>query len=243
MSRKLKWGLVLLALFGICFVARLPALFVMRLALPATISFASVEGSVWSGSAAMLGFNGVVVQQKLRWQLLPRRLLRGQLAWQIEGEFRGAPTNIQAILGLHGSSLEDVHLSLPLDPLLRFNSMVEGVKLSGTVRLEASHLAQHEPVSLKLRAEQVTTAMGAEPTLLGSYEGNLNIDAIGKGQLQVSSLGGPLQISGGGSFETSGQNVDMKLLLRPAGDLPVLAPILATLPHEGDQSVIKIKRP
>lgn len=243
MNRRLKWGLALLALFCICFVARLPALFVMRIALPSTVTLAGVEGSIWSGTATALGFNGVVVQEKLHWKFQPRNLLQGRLGWQIDSEFRGAPTNIQAILGVHGGALEGVRLSLPLDPLLSFNSTIEGIKLSGTLRLETPHLAMREPVRLKLRAEQVTTAMGAEPSLLGSYEGNLDIDAAGKGQLQVSSLGGPLQISGGGSFETSGKGVDMKLLLRPAGDLPVLAPILATLPHEGDQAVVKIKRP
>jgi general secretion pathway protein N len=242
MSRKLKWGLTLLALFCICLIARLPALFVMRATLPAAVSLAGVEGSVWSGSASVLGFNGVVIQEKLRWKFQPRNLLHGNLAWQIDSEFRGAPATLHASLGLHGGSLEGIRLSLPLDPLMHFNSMIEGVKLSGTVRLEADRLAMHEPIRLKLRAEQVTTAMGAEPSLLGSYEGNLDVDASGKGQLQVTSLGGPLQITGGGSFETSGKAVDMKLLLRPAGDLPVLAPILATLPHEGDQAVVKIKR-
>lgn len=243
MSRKLKWILALLALFCVCFVARLPALFVMRLALPASVGFSGVEGSIWSGTAGALGFNGVVIQEKMRWHLIPSGLLHGNLSWQIDSEFRGAPSSIRANLGFRGASLEGIRLSLPLDPLTRFNSTVEGVKLSGTVRMEADRLVMRQPISAKLRAEQVSTAMGVEPMMLGNYEGRLEVSPDGKGHLQVSSLGGPLQINGGGSFETSGKAVDMKLLLRPAGDLPVLAPILATLPHEGGQAVVKIKRP
>ena len=85
--------------------------------------------------------------------------------------------------------------------------------------------------------------MAAEPALLGSYRIELDADANGVGKLQAGSLGGPLAINGGGEFRLAEQAIDLKLRLKPEGDLPGLASLLATLPREGDEFVVSFKRP
>lgn len=242
MKKRIWWGLTLALVFLICFVVRLPAMLVAR-ALPARIVLANVAGSVWHGSASALGIDGIVAQEKLVWDFQPAALLRGQLAWQLKGEHAGQPGSVRALIGLRQQALEQVRLSLPLEPLTRFNPTIAGVRLGGVVQLETPRLARHEAIQLNIRLDRVSSAMAAEASLLGSYQISVDADATGAGKLQVSPQGGPLQISGGGSFALASQAVDLSLRLKPQGDLPGLASILATLPREQDQYVLNIKRP
>lgn len=242
MKKPARWALALVLGFVLCFLARLPAGLLAR-ALPAGIALADVEGSLWHGSAGALGINGVLAQEKLRWQFQPKALLHAQLVWQVDGEYAGQAGSLRAVLGLHEQALEQVRLSLPLDPLTRFNPTLAGVRLGGTLNLDSPRLAARAPLTLTARLERVASAMSNEPTLLGNYQVNVTADPTGAGTLQVSNLGGPLQISGGGSFGLARKAVDMKLRLKPEGDLPGLASLLATLPREGDQFVVTFKRP
>lgn len=236
----IKVGAVVLVI-GLFFVARLPATLAAH-ALPGMITLAGVQGSVWNGSASALGINGVVSQEKVEWHFLPSTLLHGYLGWQLKGEFRGKPTAARVQLSPLHQTLEDVTIALPLDPLMRFNSTIEGIRLRGTLQVSSDHLARNEPAKLQLRLEQVASAIAAEPTLLGSYQGTVELAADSSGKLNVTSLGGPLQISGGGTFSAPAKAVDMKLMLRPTEDIPALASILAMQKREGDQYVIRFKR-
>ncbi|GAB2887237.1 hypothetical protein GCM10027046_14380 [Uliginosibacterium flavum] len=242
MKKPIWWALALGLVFIISFIVRLPAALIAR-ALPATITLAGVNGSVWNGSASALGIDGIVAQEKLVWHFEPSALLRGSLAWQISSEHMGQPGTLRALIGLRQRALEQVKLSLPLEPLTRFNPTIAGVRLSGVLQLESARLSQGEAIKLSARLERVSSAMAAEAALLGSYQLTVDADAAGAGTLQVSPLGGPLQITGGGSFALANQAVDLTLRLKPAGDLPGLASILATLPREGDQYVLSFKRP
>jgi len=242
MTHPIRWGLALLLVLLVCFIARLPAALVAR-ALPAKLSLASVQGSIWHGSASALGIDGMVAQEKLVWDLQPTQLLRGTLVWQLRSEHAGQPGSATLRLGLRQRELADVRLSLPLEPLTRFNPTIAGVRLGGVVHLESPRLARNAPLNASLRLERVSSAMAAEPTLLGSYQLGIEADAAGAGKLQASSLGGPLAIDGGGEFRLASQAIDLKLRLKPEGDLPGLASLLATLPREGDAFMVSFKRP
>jgi general secretion pathway protein N len=240
-TKNLKIGIALATLVGAFFVVRLPAILAAH-ALPNTVSLAGVEGSLWNGSASALGIKGVVSQEKLSWHFEPSALLHGKLAWQIHGEFQGSQNNLRILLGFH-PSLEQVKLSLPLDPLMRFNSTVEGLRLRGTIFIQSERLALKSAIKASLRLEQVATAISAEPAPLGNYQGNVEMAADGTGTLHISSLGGPLRVSGGGNFSFTGNPTNIKLMLQPNGDIPALAAPLATLPREGSQYVLTFKRP
>lgn len=242
MKKPVWWALALGFVFLVSFLIHLPAMLVVRV-LPTQITLAGVNGSVWHGSASALGIDGIVAQEKLSWHFQPSALLRGNLAWQLDGEHGGQPGTLLALIGLRQRALENIKLSLPLEPLTRFNPTIAGVRLSGVLHVESARLSQGEAIKLNARLERVSSAMAAEATLLGSYQLTAEADAAGAGTLQVSPLGGPLQITGGGSFARTNQAVDMNLRLKPEGDLPGLASILATLPREADQYVLSFKRP
>lgn len=242
MSKPIRWGLALGLIFLACLILRLPAALIAR-QLPDNISLAQVEGSIWNGSASALGIDGVVAQEKLVWRFEPGALLRAQLAWQISSEHAGQPGSLRAIVGVRQQALEHVKLALPLEALTRFNPTIAGVRLGGTVHVDSARLAAKEALQATIRCEHVSSAMAAEVTLLGNYQITVNADAAGAGTLQVSPQGGPLQITGGGGFALANQAVDLKLLLKPTGDLPGLASMLAMLPREGDQYAVSFKRP
>jgi hypothetical protein len=242
MKKTIWLSLAIALVFILSFIARLPAALIAR-ALPAQITLAGVDGSVWNGSASALGIDGIVAQEKLTWHFEPAALLHATLVWQFNSEHEGQPGSVRAQIGLRQQALEQVKLSLPLEPLLRFNPTVAGVRLGGVLHIESARLARNEAITLNARLQQVSSAMAAEPSLLGSYQLALNADAAGAGSLQVSPLDGPLQITGGGSFALANQAVDLKLRLKPEGDWPGLASILATLPREQDQYILNFKRP
>lgn len=242
MSRTTKWCLALAALLVLFVIIRLPAALVAQAVLPDAIKLAGIHGSVWNGSANALGINGVAAQEKITWQLVGKGLLHGRLEWQVAGDFNDLHSSMDAAVGFGGISVSRLRLNLPLEPLMHFNPTVEGIHLHGTLTVEADRLAPDTPVKARIHAVQVSTSMGSEPALLGSYDGTVELDPAGKGKIRLNGQGGPLQMKGGGDFHTSGKNVDIKLLLHPLSDIPVLSPILATLPREKDQFVFKIKR-
>jgi len=210
--------------------------------LPAGITLAGVEGSIWNGSASALGVEGVVTQEKLHWHFEPLGLLHGFLGWQLTSEHDGQPGNARVIIGLRQRALEQVKMSLPLEPLTRFNPTLAGIRLGGTVQFESTRLALHEPLKLNIQLNHVSSSMATEAALLGSYQVSIDADAAGAGKLQVSSLGGSLQVNGGGSFALAHKAVDLSLHLKPTEDLPGLAPVLATLPRDQDQYLLNFKR-
>ncbi|MBS1209787.1 MAG: type secretion system protein [Proteobacteria bacterium] len=242
MKKSVRWGLTLALIFILCFIVRLPAGLLAH-ALPPSVSLAGVEGSIWNGSASALGIEGIVTQEKLHWQFEPLGLLHASLIWQLSGEHNGQPGTVRVLVGPRQQALEQVKLSLPLEPLTRFNQTLAGVRLGGTVQLESTHLALHEPLKLTLRLERVSSSMATEAALLGSYQVSIDADAAGAGKLQVSSLGGALQVNGEGSFALANKAVDLSLHLKPAEDLPGLAPLLATLPRDQGQYLLNFKRP
>ncbi|MDQ7988206.1 MAG: type II secretion system protein N [Candidatus Dactylopiibacterium sp.] len=239
MSRTTRWTLSVAALALIFLIANFPATLAVRL-LPATVSLAGVEGSLWNGRATALGINGLVAQQKLAWRFDAGALLRGRIAWNLRSEHAGQPGQLRATAGVGGLALENVRLALPVEPLAQFNPMLTGVRLRGDLQLESPRVARNAPIHVTGSLQRAGSAMAGELTPIGSYRFNADITAQGAGKVDLSTLNGPLQIQGSGSFE--GRTGRARLLLRPETDLPGLSPLLATLPREGDDYVLTYPR-
>ncbi|KAF7598700.1 MAG: hypothetical protein CGU28_09370 [Candidatus Dactylopiibacterium carminicum] len=242
MSRTLRWSLGLITLLLVLFVARLPAALPARL-LPADITLAGLQGSIWHGSAAALGVKGLVTQESLSWALDARALLRGQLAWQIRAEHGGQPSSLRARVGLGGVAVEDLSLRLPVEPFTQFEPTVQGLRLRGDLQLNAQRLVPHQPIGLDARLEQVSSALAGEATALGAYQLRVDIDASGAGTLNVKTLHGPLQANGSGNFTLDGKHAGIDLRLKPEVDLPGLSSALAILPREGDAFRLALNHP
>lgn len=244
MSRRQRWILIAAAalLTLAAFFVQFPAALLAR-ALPAEAALVQVEGSLWNGSAAALGISGVVAQEKLTWHFEPGALLHGQLAWRVQGESRGTPGQARVVLGFKQSGLEQVNLTLPLDALTRFHPTIAGVRVGGALRVESERLARGAPIAATLTLSQVSSAMGIEPVALGSYLLRVQADEQGKGSMNAETQSGSLAVTGQGSFELARKAVSVSLRFKPSGELPGLAPLLATLPREGDQYRLDWSRP
>lgn len=241
MSKSLRWSLLAALLLLAFLLARFPAGLAARL-LPAELSLAGVEGSIWQGRASALGVRGIVAQEKLAWSLEIPALLKGELAWRLSSEHAGQPGKLRAALGLRGALIEDLRLSLPLEPLAQFHPTLAGLRLRGDLLLESPRLTRREPIRLNGRLERVSSAMASEVTALGSYQFTLSANAEGAGAMELSPLGGALQIQGGGSFELAANKFNLNLRLKPETDLPGLSPLLATLPREQDAYLLSYSR-
>lgn len=242
MSRPLRWTLILVTLTLAAFILRLPAALPARW-LPADISLAGLQGSVWHGSAAALGVKGLVTQEELRWQLQPRALLRGQLLWQVSGTHAGRDSQLRLIAGFHGVTIEGLQLHLPLEPFTQFDPTAQGLRLRGDLQINSERLAPGLPIGLDARLTRVSSAMAGEASALGGYQARVDADAAGAGNVSITTLNGPLQIAGGGSFALRARSVDLQLRLKPETDLPGLSPALATLPREQDSYLLSIRQP
>lgn len=241
MSRKSRWTLWIV-LAGLAFLlARFPAVLVARL-LPPNIALAGVHGSLWNGGATALGINGLVTQEKLAWQFDWAGLLRARLAWQIHSEHAGQAGGMRAVLDTRGPALENLQLALPIEPLTQFNPILTGVRLRGTLTLGSERLARKEAIRVEGSLQRVGSAMGGETVALGSYRLSATATPAGEGKLEVSTLSGPLQIQGGGSFDPASRKGQARLLLKPETDLPGVSPLLATLPREGDSYILNYPR-
>lgn len=242
MSRPLRWILILAILTLLAFLLRLPAALPARW-LPADITLAGLQGSVWQGSAAALGVKGLVTQQALSWQLQPRALLRGQLLWQIKGTHAGQASQLRLIAGFNGVAIEGLQLHLPLEPFTQFDPTAQGLRLRGDLAISSARLAPGQPIGLDARLARVSSAMAGEASALGTYQARVDADAAGAGNVSISTLNGPLQIAGGGSFALRARSANLQLRLKPETDLPGLSPALATLPREQDSYLLSIKQP
>lgn len=241
MSRTTRWTLLAVFAALLFLLARFPATVAARF-LPSNIALAGVQGSIWSGGATALGINGLVTQEKLIWAFEPLSIFKGQIAWQLRSEHAGQPGQLRAVLGLRGPALENVHLVLPLEPLTQFNPMVTAIRLRGELLLDSPRLANKEPVKLTGDLQRVGSAMAGELTSVGSYRFSAAADAQGAGTLEVSTINGPLQIQGQGSFDAQKQQGKASLRLKPETDLPGLSPVLATLPRDGDSYLLNYPR-
>jgi hypothetical protein len=241
MSRSTRW--ILTAVFaGLLFLlARFPASVPARL-LPSSIALAGVEGSIWKGGATALGINGLVAQEKISWRFEPLAIFKGQIAWQLHSEHAGQPGQLRAVLGLRGAALEGIHLILPLEPLTQFDPVMTAVRLRGEALLESTRIARHEPIEISGNLQRIGSAMAGELTSVGSYHFTASASAQGAGTLAVTTLNGPLQIQGGGSFDAATKKAKFSLRLKPETDLPGLSPILATLPRDGDSYLLNYPR-
>jgi hypothetical protein len=241
MNKSLRKGLLLALLVLVFLLARFPATLAAH-ALPPSVSLAGLEGSIWSGRASALGFNGVVAQEKLVWHFAPAELLKGRLVWSLSCEHAGQPGSLRTVLGMRGAALEQLHIAVPLEPLTQFNPTLSGIRLRGTLILDSERLARAADLRLTGRAERVSSAMANEVTALGNYQFTVTMDPTGAGAIEVSPQGGALQISGGGAFNLTKEKFNINLRLKPETDLPGLSPVLATLPREQDSYLLNYVR-
>ena len=223
-------------IFLIALIVRLPAGFA-TLALPPEIQLRDVDGSFWNGRASAVGLNGVLVQEQVSWNFLPRALLEAKLAWAVGGRMADQASRFELALRPRGAELNGVSLALPLEPLAALHPQLKPAQFGATLRVTAKRLGAQAPVEASVAVEHLFTPLAAHGEL-GSYRLDLRGAADGKGDWQLATVAGVLKAAGQGTFDAGRSRVAGRAVLAPQSPIPGLSPLLAALPKEGDGFVV-----
>lgn len=207
MRRKIgKWlALALLALVG--GVSALPASWlswpVSRLS-DRHWDVNEAKGTVWNGGAQLvyLGPAGeVLAMSPLSWQWQPRALLSGVLAWQLDSA--GQPGLLQ--LGFSKQEVRGLAFSLPVAALANLSKVWQAARLGGELQLSIPQLARQ---GKEINGSAQLVWRGASTPLTTALPfGSYQLDVAGTPQglsLSLSTLEGPLMLSGQGAWPAGG---------------------------------------
>lgn len=225
---KRLFGYIALGVFTylLFVVSTLPAQQALGLAAPrlksqgVSLSASGVDGSAWSGRAAILSVNGVGLQS-VHWELSPLALLSGRLGGDWSFQWQGARAEGHASAAADGEArLEAVRarfLAAELGALLPLP-----VSLGGEFALELERLELNggRPVAAKGELLWRGAALRAPlEAALGDVHLVLSPREKGGIEGQISDGGGPLKIEGEVSLEPNGSyRLNALLGTRPGAD-------------------------
>ena len=137
------WQAVLtgVAAYVVFLLATAPAAKLLPLVQPRLggVQLAGVDGTLWSGSAAVAAANPVQLQD-VQWRLRPLALLLGRAEVALEASWQGRPAAALAGKALFGGSyLADVSATLPAPDVLRWLE-VRQVSVEGNLALDLARL-------------------------------------------------------------------------------------------------------
>src|SRR5688572_6016637 len=175
---------------------------------PRSVALQEIDGTIWRGSAraAIGGHAGTFTVDRVEWRFLPSRLLQGRAAYDLV--IRGAGFEAAGELGRSPGGWALRSLAARADAALATALLpwIGPWRPEGTVSASASavQLARDD-----LRGELRIDWTGAATALsqvrpLGSYRA----DVVGEGpaaRIAVSTLAGPLRISGQGRLTLPAQ--------------------------------------
>lgn len=180
---------------------RFPAAVAYRWFAPESLSLASVEGTIWRGSAAFGGFEGMAFSD-LRWRLLPVDLLRGRVG--ITAELRLADGFLRGRLTASGHRLEIRDLRAATG-LAGFRDWLSLGTARGRVNamLQSLELVDNWPVSAlgTLRIEDlamppIVPMNGVTSIPLGNFSAEFAPTQDPGIVAVLSDQGGPLELTG-----------------------------------------------
>jgi general secretion pathway protein N len=191
--RPLWIALLAAAAFAVILLSRLPASWVVPRS--GSVSCASPDGSVWSGSCGGLSIEGFALGD-LTWDVAPLRLLSGTLAARVVLAHGPVTGSAEVAYGVGGSvSLRNLVADLKLDPR-QIPHLPPQLRGSVHTDLALVHLEHGRLAELKgrIEAHDLTQRTG-HVTPLGSYA----LSFPGGGPEPVGTLvdlGGPLAVEG-----------------------------------------------
>ncbi|TAL86839.1 MAG: type II secretion system protein N [Rhodanobacter sp.] len=170
------------------------------------LQLADARGSLWSGSAQLLirdAAGRIGVATPLAWRLRPATLLRARLAYAVD---LGAPSrSFPVTLSWSRIELAHVDIVLPAVTLGYVAPKLASLELSGEVHLQIQDLVigRHS-----LRGDATLQWLHAGSALspvspLGNYQLRL-VGAGDGGRVTLTTLKGPLQLRGQGSWAEGG---------------------------------------
>ncbi|MEH6460403.1 type II secretion system protein N [Chitinimonas sp. JJ19] len=220
------WWLLLTLLTTAFLILRLPATVMGSIIAAQTkdkLQLAGAQGSLWHGSAQPL-LQGAALGERLDWAWQPKALLKGRLAYQITLD--GGQGIVS--MGWGGLAVQEANLAVAAAPVFQLDKGVKPYGLSGQLRLASPELryqAGKPTGTLTLDWLGANSSLAPMVSPLGDYR--LTLSPAGEGlRIQLSTLGGRLQLNGGGHWEASqGLAAEVGLQASP-GSEAVLSPFL-----------------
>ncbi|HEX5420330.1 MAG TPA: type II secretion system protein N [Gammaproteobacteria bacterium] len=218
----LAFGLLAYLAFA---VSSLPAAAVYRFFAPQELRLLGVDGTLWSGGAALGSASGFPLHD-IHWHIDASALLTGRLAGRVQARLSDGFVDTRFSARPIGADLTALQASTSL-PALAALLPIKGIQglvslALGEVRFENGRLVAAVG-QVRLSQLAVPTLMPAggrsEPVELGNYEIVFK-DTGGRGiAAEFHDTGGPLQVSGTLSLDPK-QRYEIKGLLAPRANAP-----------------------
>ena len=198
-----------------------PAAKVLSWVQPDGVHIAGVEGSLWSGQAALVSVAPVQLES-LRWQFRPFALLVGQLGYALQADLQGNP--VQADVGssfLGTPRVSDVRGRIAAADLLRMLGVPQHVGLAGDLEFDISKVVWADSGYPALQGVVTwSPARIVTPVQLELGKAQLDTwieDGITRGKLETQ--GGTLLVEADVELQASGAyRLDARL--QQKGDMP-----------------------
>lgn len=182
--------------------ATFPASTAYRWFAPEPVVLAGVEGTIWSGRAA-LGSVEAFPLRELRWQLRPAALVTGRVSARFEARLAEGFVAGEMRAGRDTFVLRELRAASGLAALRTVLPLLEGINGQVSVSLDFLELRQGWPTDLAgevgvtgLEAAALMPANESMRVPLGNYELGF-VETGGAGVLaDLRDTGGPLEVSG-----------------------------------------------
>lgn len=178
-----------------------PAATALRWFAPPELNLVGVQGTVWSGAAAVGSVAGLAVRD-VRWNLRPWPLFLGRVGARFEAQLDDGFVNAEIAASPSSVELRDVRASTSL-PMLRALLPIEGMQGLANATFSAVELRNGWPTRIvgelrlaQLQAEPLIPMANIRVIPLGDYEVRFD-DTGGEGvAAEFRDSGGPLEVSG-----------------------------------------------
>jgi len=207
------------------------------------LRLAEARGTLWTGSG-LLEIRQVDarkgVARNVAWRVTPGSLVRGRLVYEVGLE--RAAARFPVTLSFSGIELANANASFPAAVLGLSAPKLEPLGLTGEVLIHVGHLSlagenMEGDATLRWRAAgSVLTPLSP----LGEYE--VRIDSAGmKVHASLSTLSGPLQLDGKGSWQR-GESIAFRATARvPPQHQQQLAPLLRLIAVENGKGTFELQ--
>jgi general secretion pathway protein N len=207
------------------------------------LRLAQAEGTIWSGTGLIeirdAGSRSAIAKD-IAWRVLPESLWRGRLICEIYLE----RTDQRALMAVSLSDIEitNANINLPAEALVFAEPRLKPLKLSGDVQLRATNLSVGRGGLLGRVTLKWLAAGSAFSTVspIGSYE--LRLDGQGHSvTAALSTLEGPLQIDGSGSWTNGKALAFHATVLVPPQYRQQLVPLLRLISVQRDEGSFELQ--
>lgn len=228
MKRKFTFSLIG-TLFAILLLIRMPATMSLFF-LPKPIQLAGVSGTLWNGHASALGLGDLTIQEDMTWSFQPKRLLKGNVCWEVTGNWLGQTSRLLPCFGFSGMTLDDIELRLPLAPFTQLDGKISSLKLGGNIAFHGQNLRLHDTFTISGQVDKLFSGLAAE-TLLGNYPFEITFSPQHTGHWKLETHSGILKLDGEGTLDVSAGKLTGKINMMPRTPIPGLSSLLSQLPQ------------